>query len=106
MYDGEKLCSVRSLVAVDILNFQRDLVVMRVFRIELIICSTSTPLGTVELHLSGRWLSGTPFIRTLVIRNSIYPDRLGPSAKHFLTVIVLYLLWLKFFPSCSSGQSL
>jgi hypothetical protein len=38
-------------------------------------------LYTVELQLSGRWLSGTPIIRTLVIRNSNYPDRLGPSSK-------------------------
>ena len=46
---------------------------------------------TAELHLSGRWLSGTPIIRTLVIRNSNYPDavirnsnypdRLVPSGK-------------------------
>ena len=34
--------------------------------------------------------SRTPFIRTLVIRLANYPDRLGPSSKHFLTVIVLY----------------
>jgi len=41
MYNEEKLYSVRSLVVVHILNFQRDLVVMRLIRIELIICSTS-----------------------------------------------------------------
>ena len=41
MYNEEKLYSVRSLVAVHILNFQRDLVVMRFIRIELIICSNS-----------------------------------------------------------------
>jgi len=35
----------------------------------------------VELHLSGRWLSGPPIIRTLVIRTSNYPDWLGPSGK-------------------------
>jgi len=30
----------------------------------------------VGLHLSGSWLSGS----------TNYPDRLGPSGKHFLTV--------------------
>ena len=44
-----------------------------------------------------REYSRTPNIRTLVIRNANYPDRLGPSGKHFLTVIVLQLLWIKFF---------
>ena len=39
MYNEEKLYSVRSLVAVHILNFQRDLVVMRFIRTELLICS-------------------------------------------------------------------
>ena len=33
----------------------------------------------------------TPIIRTLVVRLANYPDRLGPSGKHFLTVIVLHL---------------
>ena len=41
MYNEEKLCSVRSLVVVHTLNFQRDLVVMRFIRIGLIMCSTS-----------------------------------------------------------------
>ena len=40
MYNEEKLYSVRSLVVIHILNFQRDLIVMRFIRIELI-CSTS-----------------------------------------------------------------
>jgi len=35
MYNDEKLYSVRSLVVVHIVNFQRDLVVMRFIRIEL-----------------------------------------------------------------------
>ena len=35
-YNKEKLYSVRSLVVVHIVNFQRDLVVMRFIRIELI----------------------------------------------------------------------
>ena len=39
IYIEEKLYSVRSLVAVHILNFQRDLVVMRFIRFELITCS-------------------------------------------------------------------
>ena len=26
-----------------------------------------------------------------------YPDRLGSSGKHFLTVTVLHILWFKFF---------
>ena len=42
--------------------------------------------------------SRTPLIRTLVIRITKYPDLLGPSGKHFLTVIVLHIFWLKFFP--------
>jgi len=33
--------------------------------------------------------SRTPLIRTLVIRITNYPDRLGPSRKHVLAVIVL-----------------
>jgi hypothetical protein len=37
MYNEQNLYSVRSLVVVHILNFQLDLVVMRFFRIELII---------------------------------------------------------------------
>jgi hypothetical protein len=35
--------------------------------------------------------SRTPLIRTLVILIAIYLDRLGPSGKHFLTVIVLHV---------------
>ena len=42
--------------------------------------------------------SRPPLIRTVVIRFSNYPDRFNPSNKHFLTVIVLYILWFKFFP--------
>ena len=41
MYSEEELYSVRSLVAVHILNFQRDLYVVWFIHIELIICSTS-----------------------------------------------------------------
>ena len=41
MYNEGKLYSARSLVVVHILNFERDLVVMRFIRIELITCSTS-----------------------------------------------------------------
>ena len=41
MYNEEKLYIVRSLVAVHIVNFQRDLVVVRFICLELIICSTS-----------------------------------------------------------------
>jgi len=33
--------------------------------------------------------SWTPLIRTLVIRIANYPDLLGPSGKHFFTVILL-----------------
>jgi len=36
-----KPIQVRSLVVVHIVNFRRDLVVMRFIRIELIVCSTS-----------------------------------------------------------------
>jgi len=41
MYNEEKLYSVRSLVVVHIVNFQRDIVVMRFIHIELIPRSTS-----------------------------------------------------------------
>ena len=41
MYNEEKLYSVRSSVAVHIVNCQPDLVVTRFIHIELIICSTS-----------------------------------------------------------------
>jgi len=49
MYNEQKLYSVRSLVVVHILNFQRDLVVMLFIRIELI-CSTSK-VDRVEAHI-------------------------------------------------------
>jgi hypothetical protein len=35
--------------------------------------------------------SRTPLIWTLIIRITNYPDRLGPSGKHFLAVTVLRL---------------
>ena len=41
IYNEEKQYSVRSLVVVHIVNFQRHFVVMRFIRIELIMCSTS-----------------------------------------------------------------
>ena len=41
MYNEEKIYSVRSSVAVHIVNCQPDLVVKRFIHIELIICSTS-----------------------------------------------------------------
>ena len=50
MYNEEKLYIVRSLVVVHILNFQRDLVVIRFIRIELIIRSTSK-VDTVKVHI-------------------------------------------------------
>jgi len=50
MYNEEKLYSVGSLVLVHILNFQRDLVVMRFIRIELITCSTSK-VDRVKVHI-------------------------------------------------------
>jgi hypothetical protein len=49
MYNEEKLYSVRSLVVVNVLNFQQDLVVMRFIHIELITCSTSK-VDTVKVH--------------------------------------------------------
>jgi hypothetical protein len=35
--------------------------------------------------------SRTPLIRNLIIRIPNYPDQLGPSAKHIVTVIVPHL---------------
>jgi len=49
IYNEEKLYSVRSFVVVHILNFQRDLVVMRFIDIELITCSTSK-VDRVKVH--------------------------------------------------------
>jgi len=50
MCNEEKLYSVRSLVVVHILNFQRDLVAIRFIRIELIICLTSK-VDRVKVHI-------------------------------------------------------
>jgi hypothetical protein len=50
MYNEEKLHSIRSLVVVNILNFQRDLIVMQFIRIELIICLTSK-VDRVKVHI-------------------------------------------------------
>ena len=45
--------------------------------------------------------SGTPLIRTLVIRIANYPERLGPSDEHFLTVTVFaYFCGLNDSPNC------
>ena len=49
-YNEENLYSLTSLVVVHILNFQRDLVVMRFIRIELIIRSTSK-VDRVKVHI-------------------------------------------------------
>jgi len=43
MYNEEKLYSVRSLVVVNILNFQRDLVVMRFIQRDLVVSSNYVP---------------------------------------------------------------
>jgi hypothetical protein len=40
--------------------------------------------------------SRTTFTRKIVIWIANYQDRLSPSGKHFLTVIMLHLSWLKF----------
>ena len=50
MYNEEKLYSVRSLVVVHILNFQRNLLVMRFIHIELITRSTSK-VDRVKVHI-------------------------------------------------------
>jgi len=50
MYNEETLYSVRSLVVVHIVNFQRDLIVMRFIHIELITCSTSKVVR-VKVHI-------------------------------------------------------
>ena len=49
MYE-EQLYSASSLVAVHIVNFQQDLVVMRFICVELIMCSTSK-VERVKVHL-------------------------------------------------------
>jgi hypothetical protein len=50
MYNEGKQYSVRTLVAVHIVKFQRDLVVMRFIHIELIICSTGK-VDRVKVHI-------------------------------------------------------
>jgi len=50
LYNEEKLYSVRSLVVVHIVNFQRDLIVMWFIRIELIICLTNK-VDRVKIHI-------------------------------------------------------
>jgi len=45
------------------------------------------------IHIFIKYI-GTPFIRNLIIRNANYPERFGPSGKHFRTVFVLHLLRL------------
>ena len=44
--------------------------------------------------------SRNPIIRKMVTRIANYPDRLGPSGKHFLTAIVLHLNMASIFPNC------
>ena len=50
IYNEEKVYSIRSLVVVHILNFKRDIDVMRFICIELIICSTSK-VDRVKVHI-------------------------------------------------------
>jgi len=42
--------------------------------------------------------SGTTLIRTPIIRIANYPERLGPSDEHFLTVNLLYPFMAYVFP--------
>jgi hypothetical protein len=44
----------------------------------------------LSVTVSSRQYIRTSIIRKLVIRISNYPNRLGPSGKHFLTVFVLH----------------
>ena len=50
IYDEEKLYSVRSLVVVHIVNFQRDRFIIRFIRIELITCWT-IKVDKVKVHI-------------------------------------------------------
>ena len=52
----------------------------------------------ISSKVSSRKFIKTPLIWKLVIRIAKYPDRLGPSGKHFLTVIVLHLFMASIFP--------
>jgi hypothetical protein len=45
----------------------------------------------LSVIVSSRKYSRIPLIRKLVIRIANYPDHLGPSSKHFLTVFLLHL---------------
>jgi len=53
-------------------------------------------------HVSFFNYSCTPLIRTLVIENANYPDRLGPSGKPYLTVTVIHISGLKFLSQLSN----
>jgi hypothetical protein len=67
---------------------------VRIFRI-------LTPAQLPQFCLIHVNYSRTPLIWTLVIRIANYPDRLGPSGKHCLTVIVVHLVYiLNFCPIC------
>ena len=50
MYNEENLYSVRSLVVVHVLEFQRDLAVIRFIHFELITCSTSK-VDRLKIHI-------------------------------------------------------
>jgi len=47
----------------------------------------------ISFIVSSRMYIRTPLIRKLVFRMSNYPNQLGPSGKHFLTLIVLHLFY-------------
>jgi hypothetical protein len=57
----------------------------------VIVRISNYPDGGSDRQLSGWWLSGSSIIRMVVVRIANYPDVLGPSGKHFLTVIVLHV---------------
>ena len=63
MYNEEKLYSVWSLFVVHILNFQRDLVVLRFMRIELVSCYLS-PTDQFGPMLQGFRISASYFVDT------------------------------------------
>jgi hypothetical protein len=62
---------------------------------------TTSPLARTSTGHIARY-SRTPHIRTLVVRIAIHLNRLGRSCKHFVTVIVINFLGLKYFPHLSN----
>jgi hypothetical protein len=63
---------------------------------------TRAPLFLFPFSYQETNYSRPPIIRTLIIRIANYADRLSPSGKHFLPVIVLHLFMTSVSPHLSN----